>query len=159
MNLRTPLLATTALAVLLAVPSTAAADKAYKGKSAQNRSVTLTTGDDNVLKTLRINWITRRCALSGSRFQHITAFRPPFDLATPDEFRDAGSFTVADRGRIRSRVSISLTGRHAFDPANPAAENWFGTLKASVVVRRRGKVIDRCRLRSVNWSAGLAPPA
>ena len=76
-------------------------------------------------------------------------------MATPDEFNDAGSFTVADRGGIRSRVTITLTGRHAFDPANPAAESWSGTLKANVVVRRRGKVIDRCNLRQINWSAGL----
>ncbi|MDQ4124375.1 MAG: hypothetical protein M3134_02080 [Actinomycetota bacterium] len=154
MNIRTAVL----LAVLgtaLAVPSTALADKSFSGKTKQNRSVSLTTGDDNVLKTFRINWITRRCAQSGSRFQHITAFRPPFDLATPDEFRDAGAFTVRDDGGIRSRVSITITGRHAFDPANPAAENWFGTVKASIVVRRRGRVIDRCRLRSTNWSAAL----
>ena len=149
------LLSVAALAVGAAVPATAAADKTFTGKTAQNRSVSVTTGDDNVLKSFRVNWLTRKCAKSGSRFQHITPFRPPFDAATPDEFQDAGSFTVVDKGRIRSRVRISVTGRHAFDPANPAAENWFGTLKASVVVRRRGKVIDRCRLRQINWSAGL----
>ena len=157
MRTRTPvLLAIAAFAVALVAPSQAVADKNFSGKSAQNRTVSLTTGDDNVLKTLRINWLTRRCAQSGARFQHITRFRPPFDVATPDEFRDAGSFTVRDSGGYRSRVSITIAGRHAFDPANPAAENWSGTVSARVVVRRRGRVIDRCRLRSVNWSAGLA---
>lgn len=157
MRTRTPVLLTTAvLAAALIAPSQAAADKSFAGKTVQNRSVSLTTGDDNVLKTFRVNWITRRCALSGSRFQHITAFRPPFDSATPDAFTDAGSFTVRDRGRIRSRVKMTITGQHSFDPAVPEAEKWFGTLKASVVVRRRGKVIDRCRLKSTNWEAGLA---
>ena len=156
MRTRTPLLLTAAvLAVALVAPSQAAADKSFAGKTAQNRSVSLTTGDDNVLKTFRVNWLTRKCALSGSRFQHITRFRPPFDSATPDAFTDAGSFTVADRGRIRSRVTMTITGQHAFDPAVPEAEKWFGTLKAKVVVRRRGKVIDRCTLRSTNWEAGL----
>lgn len=155
MKTRTAVLAAV-LATALAAPSTAFADKSFRGKTAQDRSVSLTTGDDNVLKTFRINWITRRCAQSGSRFQHITPFRPPFDTATPDEFRDAGSFRVRDRGGIRSRVRITLTGRHAFEPANPAAENWFGTVKATIVVRRRGRVIDRCRLPTTNWSAGLA---
>ncbi|MDQ3741908.1 MAG: hypothetical protein M3320_06165 [Actinomycetota bacterium] len=155
MKTRTAILAAV-LGTALAVPSTALADKSFAGKTAQNRSVTLTTGDDNVLKTFRINWITRRCAQSGSRFQHMTAFRPPFDLATGDEFRDAGSFRVRDDGGIRSRVRITITGRHAFDPANPAAENWFGTVKARIVVRRRGRIIDRCNLRSTNWSAGIA---
>jgi hypothetical protein len=154
--MRTPVILTTAaVAVALVAPSQAAADKSFSGKTSQNRSVSLTTGDDNVLKTFRVNWITRRCAQSGARFQHITSFRPPFDSATPDAFSDARSFTVRDRGRIRSRVTITLAGQHAFDPANPAAEKWFGTLKAKVVVRRRGKVIDRCTLRSINWEAGL----
>lgn len=157
MRTRTPaLLATAAVAVALAAPSQAAADTSFSGKTAQNRSVSLTTGDDGVLKTFRINWLTRRCALSGSRFQHITRFRPPFDESTPDLFDDERSFTVADRGRIRSRVTLTLTGQHALDPAVPEAEKWFGTLKAKVVVRRRGKVIDRCTLRSTNWEAGLA---
>ena len=143
------------LGTALAVPSTALADKSFKGKTAQDRSVSLTTGDDNVLKTFRVNWVTRKCAQSGSRFQHITPFRAPYDLANGDEFRDAGAFTVRDDGGIRSRVKITITGRHAFDAANPAAENWFGTVKASIVVRRRGRVIDRCNLRSTTWEAAL----
>ena len=149
------LLGAAAIAACAVVPATAAADKTFTGKTAQNRSLTVKTGDDNVLKSFRINWITRTCKLSGSRFQHITGFRPPFDVATPDGFNDAGAFTVADRGGIRSRVKITLTGTHAFDPAVPAAESWSGTLKANVVVRRRGKVIDRCNLRRINWTAGL----
>ncbi len=155
MHTRTAVLAAV-LGTALAVPSTALADKSFSGKTSQNRSVSLTTGDDNVLKTLRINWITRKCAQSGSRFQHITPFRPPFDLANGEEFRDAGSFTVRDSGGIRSRVRITLTGRHALDPAVPEAEKWTGTVKASIVVRRRGRVIDRCNLRSTTWEAGLA---
>ena len=156
MRTRTLILTTTALAAALVAPSQAAADKSFSGKTAQNRSVSLTTGDDNVLKTFRLNWLTRRCAKSGSRFQHITSFRPPFDSATPDAFSDAGRFTVADRGRIRSRVSIAITGQHVFDPAAPQAEKWTGTVKATVVVRRRGRVIDRCRLRSTTWEVALA---
>ena len=156
MRTRKSVLITVTVVAALAAPSQASADKKFAGKSAQNRSVSLTTGDDNVLKTLRINWLTRRCAQSGSRFQHITSFRPPFDAATPDAFNDEGTFTVRDRGRIRSRVKITLTGQHVFDPAVPEAEKWTGTLKASVVVRRRGRVIDRCRLRTTNWEAGLA---
>ncbi|HEX8120093.1 MAG TPA: hypothetical protein VF549_02400 [Solirubrobacteraceae bacterium] len=152
---RTSILVAALAAGVLAVPSTAAADKTFKGKTAQNRSVSLTTGDDNVLHVLRINWLTRKCAQSGSRFQHITSFKPPFDSATPDAFNDAGSFTVADRGAIRSRVRMTLTGQHVFDPANPAGEAWNGTLKASVTVRRRGKVIDRCSLRQITWNATL----
>ena len=140
----------------LAAPSEAAAVKKFAGKTQQNRTVTLTIGDDQRLDTLRVNWITRRCALSGSRFQHITRFRRPYDQSSTDDFRDVGSFRVVD-GRIRSRVTITLEGRRTFDPANPAGEFWDGTLSARVVVRRSGRVIDRCRLRAITWNATLVP--
>ena len=142
----------------LAAPADAVAVKSFRGKTQQDRTVSFRVGDDNLLDTLRINWITRRCASSGSRFQHMTSFRRPYDESTPDAFRDAGSFRVVeDGGRIRSRVTMTLTGRRAFDPANPAAESWSGTLSARVVVRRRGRVIDRCRLRAITWNAALVP--
>jgi hypothetical protein len=151
--------ATAALAVsfTLLAPSPALAAKSFAGKTKQQRSVALTVGDDQLLQRLRVNWIARRCSTRGSRFQHITTFRPPFDASTPDAFHDAGAFTVRDRGGFRSRVRITLDGTRDFDPANPAAESWSGTLRARVVVRRRGKVIDRCRLRSIPWSAALQP--
>jgi hypothetical protein len=158
MRSRTPVLLTTAaVAAALVAPGEAAAVKRFVGQTEQGRTINLTIGDDNLLLTARVNWITRRCAQSGARFQHITGFRRPFDEATPDFFRDAGPFTVRDRGGIRSRVRIVLAGRRTFDPADPAAESWSGVLRATVVVRRRGRVIDRCRLRPIDWTAMLAP--
>lgn len=158
MRNRTPVLVTTAtLAVALAAPSPAAAVKQFEGRSSQGRAVKLTIGDDNLLQRFEANWITRNCRQRGSRFQNITAFKPPFDEATPDIFNDAGSLTVRDSGRIRSRVSITISGRRTFDPANPAAESWAGTLKASVVVRRGRRVIDRCTRSQITWTAALAP--
>ena len=158
MRTRTPLLLTTAaLGAALVAPSNAAAVKNFEGKTQQNRTVELTIGDDNLLQSLRINWITRRCALSGSRFQNITRLRPPLDESTPDAWRDVGAYTVRDRGRIRSRVRITMAGQRTFDPANPGAEAWNGTIAARVVVRRRGRVIDRCRLRQMTWNATLVP--
>jgi tRNA/tmRNA/rRNA uracil-C5-methylase (TrmA/RlmC/RlmD family) len=141
----------------LIAPAQAAAIKKFTGKTQQNRTINLTIGDDGTLESGNINWITRRCAQSGSRFQNITRFTGPYDQDTPEAFSDSGAYTVRDRGRIRSRVSVTLSGQHFFDPANPAAEKWVGTFKATVVVRRRGRVIDRCRLRSTTWEAGLAP--
>ena len=158
------LLAVGALAV--AAPADALAAKSFEGTTEQknpatgkSRSVMLTVGDDNLLDRLRINWITRRCKLSRSRFQHFTAFRKPYDESTPDAFRDRGRFKVVDRGGIRSRVRIRLSGRRSLsNPADPATERWTGTLAARVVVRRRGKVIDRCRLRQITWQADLVVP-
>ena len=140
----------------LAAPADAFAEKAFRGKTEQDRTITLTIGDDGLLETLRVNWITRRCDRSGARFQSFTGFRAPFDRATPDLFEDAGAYTVRDSGGIRSRVRIVIAGRRTYDPADPAAERWKGTLRASVVVRRSGRIIDRCRLREIEWRARLA---
>ena len=156
MRNRISLLVTAAtLSVVLVAPSNAAAVKRFVGETQQGRAVNLTVGDDNLLQQFKINWITRSCRQPRSRFQNITAFRPPFDESTPDLFNDAGSFTVRDSGRIRSRVSITISGRRTFDPANPGAESWAGTMKASVVVRRGRKVIDRCTRREITWNAAL----
>ena len=123
-------------------PAEALADKSFAGKSQQRRAVTLTTDDNNVLKRLRINWITRRCSRSGSRFQHVTRFIPPFRSATPGAFDDGGALTVRQSGGIRSRLNITTSGRY-----DAAGNRWNGWIQARVVVRRNGSVIDRCTLR------------
>jgi hypothetical protein len=154
MRTRTSILLTTAAVAAAAIaPSEAAAVKQFRGTTDQNRTIKLTIGDDNLLQSANVNWFTRRCAQSGSRFQHKTAFKRPFDESTIDMFRDAGPFTVSDTGGIRSRVRITLTGERVVDPADPAAESWKGTLRATVVVRRRGTVIDRCVRRTIGWTA------
>ena len=156
MRNRTPILVTTAvLAAALVAPSNAAAVKLFEGDTRQGRAVKLTIGDDNLLQRFEINWLTRTCRQRGSRFQNVTAFKPPFDESTPDVFNDAGSFTVRDSGRIRIRVSITISGRRTVDPANPAAETWSGTMKASIVVRRGRRVIDRCTRSQITWDAAL----
>ena len=138
----------------VAAPSASAA-KTFAGKTQQDRKVTVAIGDDGLMTETRIAWRTRRCR-SGEFLQDRTVFRPPIDANTPDAFSDAGTYTLRQRGRIRIRVSISLTGRRVVDPANPAAESWQGTLKATAVVRRNGRRIDRCRLRSIGWTANPA---
>ncbi len=145
-----------ALCAALALPADALAAKTFRGKTQQNRAVSVVVGDDELVERVRITWRTRRCQLGGSRFQDATQFNGPFDPSTADAFGDAGAYTVRDRGGIRSRVRIRLTGQRIFDAADPPAERWEGTVRASVVVRRRGKVIDRCRLRSTGWRATLA---
>lgn len=153
MRLRAALpLALAALVTVAALPSTAAAEKIFRGKTQQDRRVTLRVGDDDLLDRLRINWYTARCRQSGARFRHFTSTRRPYDESNIDAFRDVFSFTVRDDGGIRSRVRLVLTGTRVTDQA---AEAWNGTLSASVVVRRRGRVIDRCRLRQIGWRARL----
>ena len=136
----------------LLLPADALASKTFRGKTQQSRGVSVLVGDDGRVDRVRINWRTRRCALGGSRFQDATQFVGPFEPSTADRFGDAGSYTVRDRGGIRSRVRITLTGTRIVDPAT-AAERWEGTLRANVTVRRKGRTIDRCVLRSIGWRA------
>src|SRR3712207_497003 len=114
MRLRT-FLCSAVLAAALVAPSEAAAVKNFTGKTQQNRTVNLTIGDDGTLDKGNINWITRSCNQSGSRFQNITRFSGPYDEDTAEAFRDSGKYTVRDRGRIRSTVSVTMTGRHVLD--------------------------------------------
>lgn len=152
MRTRMPVLITAlALAATGAMPSDAMADKTYRGKSQQRGAVSVLTGDDNVLKRLRVSWLTRRCAQRGTTFEHTTLFIPEFDSATPGAFRDAGSFTVAQRGGIRSRVSIATTGIY-----EASTNRWHGTVQATIVVRREGRVIDRCALRKTYFTVTAA---
>jgi hypothetical protein len=143
------LFATVALvAATVVAPADALADKTYGGKTQQRRAVSLTTTDDNLVRSGSITWVTRRCSLTDSRFLTRTKFVAPFDSAAPGSFADAGAYTVRQRGGIRSRVSITIAGTY-----DAVADRWNGTVKATVVVREDGKVVDRCTLRRVYWSA------
>jgi hypothetical protein len=138
------------ISLLAAVPADALADKRFRGKSQQGRTVIVLTGDDNTPKDMRINWLTRRCSLTGTRFQNKVRFMPPFDAAAPGSFRDADTYPLRQRGGIRIRVRISTSGQLVSDASG---ERWTGWIRAKAVIRRKGRVIDRCTLRKTYWTA------
>ena len=148
------LLTTAVLGAALAAPAPALATKTFSGKTQQDRGASVTVGDDGVVQRVSVGWRSRRCQ-RGNFLQDKTDFRPPFDSATPEAFSDEGTYTLRQRGGYRIRVTITLTGKHLLDPANPAGEAWQGTIRASTVVRRNGRTIDRCPLRSIGWTATL----
>lgn len=156
MTRRAVLTFSAALAVVGIAAPPASAAKTFAGETQQDRKVTVAIGDDGLMTQTRIAWRTRRCR-SGEFLRDRTVFRPPIDVNTPDAFSDAGRYTLRQRGGIRIRVDIALTGKRVVDPANPAAESWRGTLKATAIVRRNGRRIDRCKLRSIGWTATPAP--
>ena len=147
-------LAATGAVALAAAPAAGAQEQTFTGKTHQDRPVTLRTTPDGVVQFVRIAWRTRRCQKGGASLTDRTDFRPPLDDNAPHALGDRGSYTVRQRGGIRIRVTVTVTGEHVPDPANAAAPgSWRGTIKASTVVRRRGRVIDRCSLRSIGWTA------
>ena len=152
MTKRAVLMIPAVLATVAVAPAPASAAKTFTGKTQQNRPITVRVGDDGIVDNVRVSWRTRRCR-SGEFLQDRTDFRPPFDTATVDAFDDVGTYRLRQRGGYRIRITITLTGKRIVDPASPAAEKWQGTVRSTAVVRRNGRTIDRCSLRSIGWTA------
>jgi len=154
---RAPIAVVLACASPLAAPAGASAAKVFQGKTQQGRAVTVRVGDDGLVERVRVRWKAVRCRRGKAFFQDETTFRARFDDSRPEAFADAGRYTVSERGALRSRITIRIDGSRELDAANPAAEAWTGTLRATIVVRRRGRAFDRCTLPSIGWRAELRP--
>jgi hypothetical protein len=147
----TPLLT---VAALVGVDATAEA-KVFRGKTSQGRAASVVVGSDGLLRTARVNW-RGRCR-QGGRFATKTAFLRPHDQSTADAFYDRGTYRLRQAGGYRLRITGTVRGTRSFDAANPAAERWSGRFRARVLVTRRGRYVDTCRIRNVRWSARLDP--
>jgi hypothetical protein len=143
-------------ALLLAAPSAAGA-ATFEGRTTQDRPVTVETGPDGLVTLVRVSW-RAACDRKGARFTERTDFGQPLAESTIDAVRDAGRYTLRRKGGWRFRISVAMTGRRTLaDAADPASELWGGTISASVVVRRRGRVYDRCRMRPKAWTTTRVP--
>lgn len=152
------LLACAVLFVALPAPASAAKVR-FRGETAQSRMVRVLVGKSGRVQRMVISWRANDCRRRGTFVRNVTVLRPLRRRASADAFTVAGAYRVRDRGGIRIRIRVSARGTRTFDPASPQAERWSGTFRSRSTVRRRGRVIDRCRLRTT-WSAGLpqAPP-
>jgi hypothetical protein len=135
-----------AVAGLAALAAPAAADVRFEGQSNQGRRVVLVADDNGVPKRAKIAW-QARCRRSGSRPTESTGFRRPLDLSGPRRFRDAGSYRVRYRNGERVTFTVRIGGRKV------GLRRWTGRFRARAVVRRAGRVVDRCSVRGVRWSA------
>lgn len=141
-----PLTALSVGVLLLAATPAVADAKNYKGKTSQKRGVSLRTGADGVINKASLRW---RAPCGQGYFWHgATGFRPPFDAATPDAFQDEGTYRTRAKNGERSRVTTTFAGQR-----DPATDRWTGTFAVKVMVSKRGKVIDRCELKRVTWTA------
>ena len=139
--------------LFVALPATASeAKKRFHGETAQGREVRIVVGNDGRVQRMDISWRAVNCRRRGTSFHNETIFRPLRRRASVDAFAVGGSYVARDRGGIRSRVRVSARGTRTVDPANPEAEQWSGSFRARVTVRRGGRVLDRCRL-DTTWSA------
>jgi len=132
-----------ALAMLLAAPAAAQAET-WRGKTGQGRSVVVSTGDDDRVERVRVAW-KARCE-NGS-YTSRTLFLRPFDVSEEDAFEDGGTYRSRVPGGYRARHRVLVRGTLG------AGDRWTGTFRVRTRVTRHGRVVDRCRLKRVRWSA------
>jgi hypothetical protein len=131
-------------AAFVAGPGSAAADVRFEGRTSQGGYALLVSEDDGVPKRGLIRW-RADCRRPGIRLEESTVFSRPLDLSTRRRFRDAGSYRETERGRFRITYTLRTSGRKA------GPRRWVGSFRARAVVRRAGRVVDRCSVRGVRW--------
>jgi hypothetical protein len=140
--MRTTLAVAFLCSLMLAVPEVAGAET-WRGKTAQDRRVTVRTGGDDVVNQVRISW---RARCRKGNYTSTTRFVPPLDKASTTAFQDAGTYRARIPGGYRARHTVSVS-------AVLDGGVWRGTFRVRTRVTRKGKFIDRCRLKRVRWSA------
>jgi hypothetical protein len=143
--MRSLALATVCAAVLVAP---AAADaRTWRGTTKQGRAVSVTTGADGLVNQVRLNW---RAPCRKGRYVSRTVFLPPFDVSQANVFEDAGTYRSRVPGGYRARHRVFVRG------ALGADDRWRGVFRVRTRVLREGRLVDRCRLERLRWSAGPA---
>jgi hypothetical protein len=143
----------TALVVAAAVvlPAVSQARTVLHGETSLGARVNLTLGDAGRPEKLTFAW--RAPCRGGSTLRDASVMRPPTSASTATRFRAAGSYLIRQRrGGYRIRVSLDVRGRRVDTAA------WVGTIQMTALVRRRGRLVNRCRLRDMEWSAGSSSP-
>jgi hypothetical protein len=130
-----------AVGLILALAPTASADIWFRGKSGQDRRVTLRTDDAGTLERFGISW-RAPCRKPGYRYRNWSAFIPPFDSVTHDRFVDAGHYHQRLGGGIRAILYPRVAGNRTSD------SRWRGIFRMRVRVFRGSRQIDRCYMRT-----------
>jgi hypothetical protein len=129
---------------LLLAPAAEAAT--WRGKTSQGRSVTVRTGADGLVNHVLIRY--RAGCSDGMGFRSRIEFRPPLDVSSTTEFRDAGVVTwrfTKTRERARGRTAIAGGLR--------SSGRWTGRFRLRAKIRKGGRVIATCRTGRVRWRA------
>ena len=146
------------------VPSAAA--EVYRGKTGQDRGVEVTTDSDGYPIKAEVGW--RAKCRSGRTFREKNvwdAFRDGY--ASINDFYGRHEYWEPRGDSLRSHVIVKVFGHVNFSVAPDGSDGyridklwWYGTLFAKVHVKRRGKIVDRCRLPVIGWrTAHIGLPA
>jgi hypothetical protein len=136
-----------ACAAVLAAPAVADATT-WRGKTDQGRAASVQTGADDLVIQVRVAW---RAPCRKGTYVSRTLFVPPLDVSETDRFEHAGTYRSRLKDGYRARHTVYVRGRLGAD------DHWRGVFRVRTRVRRDGRVIDRCRLDRVRWSAEVSP--
>jgi hypothetical protein len=125
-----------------------AAGKLWRGRTRQGKRVSVRTGDDGLVLRVRIRWRSR-CG-NGRKLNGATGFVRPFDSVGERSFLDEGSYRVSVKGPGTSIDTVHIRG--SLTRNGP----WRGVFRVRTEFRRDGRVVGRCRLRGVRWTARVA---
>jgi hypothetical protein len=138
---------TIAVATSMAGATTADA-KVFRGKTKQGRTMSLVIGSDGLLRVGRVSW---RATCRFGRANSKSFFLRPHDESTPDAFRDSGVYRSRDDEGFRLRHKAAIAGRRR---GSGTSERWKGTFTDKILVTRRGRYVDTCRVNT-SWTARL----
>jgi hypothetical protein len=127
----------------LAVPAAAEA-KTWRGETEQGRAVSVRTGADDLVNQVRVGW---RAPCRKGHYVSRTLFVPPLDVSKRDRFEHASSYRSRLNDGYRARHTVYVRGSLG------AGDRWTGTFRVKTRVLRDGRVVDRCKLEGVSWSA------
>jgi hypothetical protein len=135
-------------ATALAVPPPASSS--FAGKTSQTKiahhDVFVDTDANGHVSRVRIEW-RAKCKSKGKFWTARTQVNGG-SAGLPqngDVFHDSGSYTGDAGGGVKGKVTLSLKGQ--FTDTDHAKGTW----NAKVTVKRRGKVIDRCKTPTIKW--------
>jgi hypothetical protein len=134
------------------VPAPALATRAptFRGLTGQDRELLIEAETDGKAERIAFNW-RARCP-SGFRLRAQDALFAPTDGGAVAAMRGTGRYRFPDRGGRIALASTRLSGALRGSPLEPARQVWEGTFRAVVSVRRHGRFVERCSLRT-RWIA------
>jgi hypothetical protein len=150
----------TALVVAVAAGATAAVagavppppDGTFQGNTSQSNierhRIQVETNADGHVQRVFIQW-RAKCKVKGQFWTSTTKVaNGPNGLAqSGDQFSRKKTYTGDAGGGVKGRITYTLKG-HFEDNDNAA-----GTWTAKVIVKRKGKKIDTCKLPQITWTA------
>ena len=122
----------------------------FRGETAQHRSASVVVAADGTVARIRIRY-SARCRQPGFRFPNTMEVVPPFTSATPDAVRERLTLHEPLAGGGHTTQTVAIDARRV------SATLWRGTFSTTVILVKKHRWLDTCRLEHVTWRAKLIP--